>query len=108
MSNCAKPSVYSKRKGGDPVPADAIYVGRPTVFGNPFEVIKVATRDRHTAHTNAVNQYAYWLADLNRIPLVRRIQRELAGRDLVCWCQSPSDEDPLPCHATVLLEVANG
>lgn len=28
---------------------------------------------------------------------------ELAGRDLACWC--PLD---LPCHADVLLEIANG
>jgi len=26
---------------------------------------------------------------------------ELRGKDLVCWCS------PLPCHADVLLELAN-
>ncbi|GAG87489.1 unnamed protein product, partial [marine sediment metagenome] len=26
---------------------------------------------------------------------------ELKGKDLVCWCA------PLPCHADVLLELAN-
>ena len=31
------------------------------------------------------------------------IRRELAGRDLACWC--PLDQ---PCHADVLLEIANG
>jgi len=30
------------------------------------------------------------------------VRRELAGRDLCCWC--PLDE---PCHADVLLDVAN-
>jgi hypothetical protein len=30
-------------------------------------------------------------------------RRELRGRDLACYC--PLDE---PCHADVLLEVANG
>jgi len=30
------------------------------------------------------------------------IRRELAGRDLACWC--PLDG---PCHADVLLAVAN-
>jgi hypothetical protein len=33
---------------------------------------------------------------------VADIQRELAGRDLACWC--PLDQ---PCHAGVLLEIAN-
>jgi hypothetical protein len=30
------------------------------------------------------------------------VRRELGGRDLACWC--PPGE---PCHADVLLEVAN-
>lgn len=29
------------------------------------------------------------------------IKKELKGKDLVCWCA------PLPCHADVLLELAN-
>lgn len=32
---------------------------------------------------------------------VRRVQRELRGRDLVCCCL------PKQCHAEVLLDVAN-
>lgn len=32
----------------------------------------------------------------------RMVRRELAGRDLVCWC--PLDA---PCHADVLLRIAN-
>lgn len=35
-------------------------------------------------------------------PTVEEIRRNLAGRDLVCWC--PSGE---PCHADTLLELAN-
>ena len=32
----------------------------------------------------------------------RKIIQELRGRDLCCWC--PLDQ---PCHADVLLELAN-
>lgn len=35
-------------------------------------------------------------------PTVEQIRRELAGKDLACWC--PLDQ---PCHADVLLELAN-
>lgn len=36
------------------------------------------------------------------------VRRELAGRDLMCWCPLVDDEGrPVPCHADVLLEVAN-
>jgi hypothetical protein len=34
---------------------------------------------------------------------VEDVRRELAGKDLACWC--PLDQ---PCHADVLLEIANG
>ncbi len=34
---------------------------------------------------------------------VEAIRSELRGRDLCCWC--PLDQ---PCHADVLLELANG
>lgn len=36
-------------------------------------------------------------------PSVEEIRAELAGKDLACWC--PLYE---PCHADVLLEIANG
>lgn len=38
-----------------------------------------------------------------RRPTLGEIKRELRGKDLACWC-------PLgqPCHADVLLELANG
>lgn len=38
-----------------------------------------------------------------RAPTVEEIRAELAGKDLACWC--PTWE---PCHADVLLEIANG
>ncbi|SII07108.1 Uncharacterised protein [Mycobacteroides abscessus subsp. abscessus] len=37
------------------------------------------------------------------IRIIRDRMTELAGHDLACWC--PLDQ---PCHADVLLELANG
>ena len=31
------------------------------------------------------------------------VRRELKGKDLICWCKPGA-----PCHADVLLDVANG
>jgi hypothetical protein len=60
----------------------------------------------HNAHrqvrprSRAVELYREHLA---RNPgLIERARHELAGLDLACWC--PLDE---PCHADVLLEIAN-
>lgn len=86
------------------MPNGAIYVGRPSKWGNPYR----ADGDR----AEAVAQFRDML---DRAPVgdgtwgrvgetvVETIRRELGGRDLACWC--PLDQ---PCHADVLLEVANG
>jgi len=67
---------------------EVVYVGRPTKWGNPFK------------GTWAVDQFRAWA--------VLKVQEEpgwlepLRGKDLACWC--PLDQ---PCHADVLLELAN-
>lgn len=84
------PKVWNKR---DPnVPKDAVYVGRPTKWGNPFTIPTVGSRER------AIELFK---GALNR-QLTDDAKRELRGKHLVCWCA------PLPCHADVLLEIANG
>ena len=101
-----------------------MYVGRRTPFGNPFEIYVHCTGvngdwgvhdtgrfylpmgngwTRLGAATAAVNYYRHAL-DQAYPPesTARRILAlTLAGKDLVCWC--PLDQ---PCHADVLLELA--
>src|SRR5688500_12012683 len=72
----------------------AVYVGRPTRWGNPFAIGPTQSR------SEAVARYRSWLTTQDELRAAAR--SELAGRDLVCWC--PDGE---PCHADVLLEVAN-
>lgn len=84
------PRVLNRRRGDDV--ANAVYVGRPTKWGNPFIVGKHGTRDQ------VVEAYRLWLLRGN--PLREQLG-ELAGRDLVCWCA------PAPCHADVLIALAN-
>ena len=85
------PRVLNKRI--DKIPPNAIYVGRPSKWGNPYRAtakvgrLEVITRFREYA-TQRLQDEPYWLDSLR-------------GHDLVCWCA------PLPCHADVLLELAN-
>jgi len=74
------------------------YVGRPTPFGNPFKVGKDLTPEQ------AVYQYRKWVRSKHhqQVALREKIRTELKGVNLACWC-SLSD----PCHADVLLEIAN-
>lgn len=45
----------------------------------------------------------YWIKGKRCYVTVDDVRRELAGRDLACWCKLDQ-----PCHADVLLAVANG
>jgi Domain of unknown function (DUF4326) len=89
----AAPRVLNRRT--DSIPQGAIYVGRPTRFGNPFVVGK------HGSQGECVDLYRAWLMAPERAELRARAARELRGRDLVCWCH------PKRCHADVLLEIVN-
>jgi hypothetical protein len=72
---------------------DAVYVGRPSRWGNPYKIGAHGTREEIVAKFREK-----LLSDAEEMAHVRA---SLRGRDLVCWCA------PLPCHADVLLEVAN-
>ena len=87
-----------RRTKGWKTPGGAIYVGRPTVFGNPFQVGPVLT-----TREEAVDLYRWWLDHTEPGQDVwLRARRDLRGRDLLCWCPASS-----VCHADVLLEIAN-
>ena len=104
------------RTKGWRMPAGAVYVGRPSPFGNACRIEQVdgvgwcitdtetgLTADCGTlaaAHTAAVARFRATLA--SKPDLVDRIRRELRGKDMCCYCPPH-----LACHADVLLEVAN-
>ena len=87
-----KPKVLNKRT--NTISPDAIYVGRPSKWGNPFVIGKDGTREQ------VIAKYKNWLLTQNQVPS-NLDPDELTGKDLVCWCA------PLPCHADILLELAN-
>ena len=103
---------------------DAVIVARPSRYGNPFK-IGVRTPASWSWEATGPKSYQWrfgWIVAEDRAEAVAyfrdwmtgvlevggsRLPRPdlapLAGRDLACWC--PLDE---PCHADVLLELANG
>lgn len=91
------PRVWNKR---DPkVPSAAVYVGRPTKWGNPWSHLPSAHARMCESREKAVELFREHLA---RNPGLRTAaRRELRGMDLVCWCA------PAACHADELLKIAN-
>jgi hypothetical protein len=95
--------IQRKRTKGWRMPENAIYVGRPTQWGNPYQVgseMRDIFDPRRTARMtvgDALHFYRGYVRDQGPQWL-----NALRGRDLACWC--PLDQ---PCHADVLLELAN-
>ncbi len=87
--------IQRKRTKGYRLPPNAVCVSRPTKWGNPFTL-----SDR----AEAVALFRdYVLARGAGYPL-----SELRGKDLACWCPLvDTDGKPVPCHADVLLALAN-
>lgn len=92
--------IQRQRTKGWRMPAGAVYVGRPTKLGNPYppELKTCVPGFEDSARRASVNQYRVWI---QREPQATTV-RQLRGKDLACWC--PLDQ---PCHADVLLELAN-
>lgn len=68
-----------------------IYIGRPSIWGNPFVIGKDGTRDE------CISLYENWIKTqpqlMEKLPI-------LVNKTLGCWCK-PN----LPCHGDVLLKL---
>lgn len=85
------PGLYNKRIHD--APKDAVYIGRPSKWGNPFVI------GEHGTRFEVIQKYEEYL--LNSPELMSCIVKELRGKDLVCFCA------PHPCHGHVLMKHAN-
>ena len=109
--------IQQRRTKGWRKPAGAVSVARPGRWGNPWSI----DTDLPPAEARArvVEQFSRYLrvrehpyagwADVINYPSLPEIRTELRGKDLMCWCPLVDAEgNPVPCHADVLLEIANG
>ncbi len=120
--------IQQRRTKGWRKPEGAVAVGRPSKWGNPWRVRRAYNDGQWDiietvpdlgdtsvewagsladARAQAVEIFRAILfdgasAEKPEYPSADEIRAELAGKDLMCWC--PLDQ---PCHADVLLELAN-
>jgi len=88
-------------------------VARPGKWGNPFTIAEVMAElglDHDAAQAEAVGRYGRWVTGTlepalspGPAPDIALIKTELAGRNLACWCKAGT-----PCHAELLIDLANG
>ena len=109
-----------RRTKGYRLPEGAIYVGRPTKFGNPFPIpgygleqsLTLFWNSAHgiwdpavvSLHIDLVPAYEAHQKFLKRLGghPVEVARAELGGHDLACWCAPEAR-----CHADIWLAIAN-
>lgn len=84
--------IQRKRVKGWRMPEGAVYVGRPTKWGNRYRLDDYGEKALDNYREDLVAAIDGGHLDLN----------ELRGKDLACWCRVGA-----PCHADILLELAN-
>lgn len=89
--------IQRKRVKGWKMPPNTVYVGRGSVWGNPH---RAPTSDA-VGRAYAVVQFRQYCP--KQSDLASAARRILRGKNLACWCAINQ-----PCHADVLLEIANG
>ena len=72
---------------------DLVYIGRPSKWGNPFEVGRDGNKEE------CKEKYREYIK--NRKDLLDSLS-ELEGKALACWCK------PKPCHGDILVELIEG
>lgn len=112
--------IQRKRTKGFKLPKNTVYVGSPSEFGNPFIVgeempldilhelgyeVEGILEDKEAGGIlcnsvkEALKYYEKWL---NHNTYLFYKAKELRGKNLACWCKIGE-----PCHADILLKLAN-
>lgn len=109
--------IQRKRTKGWRMPPNTIYVGRPTQWGNPFHGKHLMVEECVEAFRALLLRDFRWFRrsgfcvytagvifswTLTSRNDVKRLLEPLRGKDLACWCKEGA-----PCHADILLELAN-
>jgi hypothetical protein len=92
--------IQRKRTAGWRMPANTISVTRPGKYGNPY-----CDADGCAAPEDCVRYFREWLERIrfSEPKMFAEYIQPLRGKNLACWCKVGA-----PCHADILLEVANG
>jgi hypothetical protein len=110
--------IQRKRTKGWRMPPGVVYVGRPGFWGNPYgaDALSLALYRNtvqgiwnptlldglpETTRQEVYQSHIEWRVRSKHI-LRPEIQSLLRGKDLACWCREGA-----PCHADILLELAN-
>ena len=96
-------TVINKRSPGFKPNANQRYIGRGSLWGNPFTHLPLS-RAKAQFHVETEEEsmlrYEAWLREkLAKDPQLRQKLLDLDGHELVCYCK------PAPCHGDILIRI---
>ena len=108
--------VQLRRTKGWRMPANTVSVARPGKYGNPFKILNeegwplIVWKDGSGCYNSQTEPFTAWdTVQAEAVALFRERAVDglpslapLRGKNLACWCALDQ-----PCHADVLLELAN-
>ena len=108
--------IQRKRVKGWKMPENTVYVGRPTKWGNPFRVeedsagvFAVVSDDDFVLYSSfnkkdclnvCLENYKEHISHEHNLGIINI--ENLKGKNLACFCKEGE-----PCHADILLKLAN-
>lgn len=69
-----------------------VYIGRPSQFGNPFEIGRDGTR------SEVIEKYKVWFYERLENPQYKNQVLQLKGKTLGCFCK------PSACHGDIIVD----
>lgn len=104
--------IQRKRTKGWRMPENTVYVGRGSMWGNPYRVLNEEgwpLIEGPSGFCESVEAGGFAAAQKRVVELYRSAwlpgcmsPTRLRGKNLACWCALDQ-----PCHADVLIELAN-
>lgn len=94
--------IQLRRTKGWRLPENTVVVARPSRWGNPYRAGEEMHYGEYMTAEQAVKMFRRSALHDWSPGYADRARAELRGKNLACWC--PLDQ---PCHADVLLELAN-
>jgi len=118
--------IQRQRSKGWRMPPNTVYTGRPNKWGNPFRVGihgdaqqcvdlyqryldgEISAEDTEWRNSLYDDPDLWGSPYLGKILIWSGALEDLRGKNLCCWCPlTDSDSNAVPCHADLLLELAN-
>ena len=117
--------IQLRRSKGARMPENTVSVARPTAFGNPWKASDFTQVIGEPSAAAAIEIFRCWVKGephwglAGNFPPAPMDLSEIKGKNLACWCRlcdahalgkphGTDCPDCEPCHADVLLELANG